>query len=819
MRFLALVLLAATTVAQPPGYAVVVSKATLADADWVAVVDALVTRHDGHVVPFEGAVTMARAGLTARMPGRTAFVLRPEEAGRDVVLDIHRMTRALDEDPYTDTLWGIVTGHSAGAALRLVAPKEPLRIERGVAGAPIDLEVFEEGTWFSETEAGVWFDKPRGGRVERKKGPQDSVAALAKAFDRTQFILTSGHATERDWQPGYSYKNGQFRAKDGVLVGIDMSKGVHPVRSSEPKVYLAAGNCLMGHVDGRDAMALAFMNSAGVRQLVGYTVVTWYGAGGWGTRDWFFREPGRRSFADAWFANNQRITWRLHREFKGTERVTFDRWRDIRGAMAKVSSARTDDRPSRASLRENTGLLWDRDTVAFLGDPAYDCRLKERSAPWTQKLKVQGDEWTFTVRAGSDTDAGGRVFAWLPHRIGRAEVIDAGGLEPVITDGFIMLADLGALRAGEERKVRFRARALVATPPAAPEKPTPAAGHADPAPATRAQLSRVLERCPKEQVEGMRHLIASLPDSDIGLVTEAFLLENVDYAYRAKNAVPWGSTIPDEIFFDHILPYASVNERREAWRKDFYERFIDIAKACSSPAEAMGRLNVEAFKTFGVSYHPSKRPKPDQSPYESIAAGYASCTGLSILLIDACRSVCVPARFVGTARWTPVRGNHSWVEVFDEEWLVIGACEPGEPNKTWFMGRAAQADASKRLNRIYAVDWRGGDTWFPMVWKRRSQEARACDVTPFYTKRQPTKIVVAEGKPERRALSVTLRHGGRIVAHVQIADEAPVVNLAKGESYDAEVRYKESVADKESGAERVRRVEVKLDTAELVLRL
>ena len=42
---------------------------------------------------------------------------------------------------------------------------------------------------------------------------------------------------------------------------------------------------------------------------------------------------------------------------------------------------------------------------------------------------------------------------------------------------------------------------------------------------------------------------------------------------------------------------------------------------------------------INVRYHARKRPKPDQSPYESIDAGFASCTGLSVLLIDACRSV------------------------------------------------------------------------------------------------------------------------------------------------------------------------------------
>ena len=36
--------------------------------------------------------------------------------------------------------------------------------------------------------------------------------------------------------------------------------------------------------------------------------------------------------------------------------------------------------------------------------------------------------------------------------------------------------------------------------------------------------------------------------------------------------------------------------------------------------------------------------------------GVATCTGLSILLVDACRSVGVPARIAGTPLWS----NNSW---------------------------------------------------------------------------------------------------------------------------------------------------------------
>ena len=73
----------------------------------------------------------------------------------------------------------------------------------------------------------------------------------------------------------------------------------------------------MGHIDGPDAMALAFMNSAGVDQMIGYTVPTWYGYGGWGMLDYFVEQPGRFTLAEAFYANQQALIHRLETYFPG----------------------------------------------------------------------------------------------------------------------------------------------------------------------------------------------------------------------------------------------------------------------------------------------------------------------------------------------------------------------------------------------------------------------------------------------------------------------------------------------------------------------
>ena len=279
-------------------------------------------------------------------------------------------------------------------------------------------------------------------------------------------------------------------------------------------------------------------------------------------------------------------------------------------------------------------------------------------------------------------------------------------------------------------------------------------------------------------------LIAHMPAADRQALGKDYLLKNVAYAFKARAATPWAGKIPLELFYNDVLPYSSVNELRDDWRQDFYDRFLPIAQASPSAANAVQRLNVAVFDSFNVRYHATKRPKPDQSPYESARAGYASCTGLSILLIDACRAVGIPARMVGTPRWTTQPGNHTWVEVWDREWSFVGACEPSKLNQGWFIDQASHADETKLVHKIYAVSFRGGPYHFPLVWRTDVHDYPAVDVTRRYTMRRKVTFRLADGSPPS---TITVRHDGRIVAQDHL-DPATSFELPGNSSYEVELR-------------------------------
>ena len=263
---------------------------------------------------------------------------------------------------------------------------------------------------------------------------------------------------------------------------------------------------------------------------------------------------------------------------------------------------------------------------------------------------------------------------------------------------------------------------------------------ADNAGENSSEMLQALKLIPQDQKPGLVFLLENMPVDDLKSLKASFLIEHIELAYKAKREASWGEQIPDAIFLNNVLPYANVNEKRDDVRKDLRQQFWPIVKDMPSISVAAATLNREVFRKLNVKYS-TKRRRADQGPAETMESGLASCTGLSILLIDACRACGIPARFVGTPMWSNKSGNHSWVEIWDSSWHYTGAAEPtgDELNKGWFTGRAAQASLDDPRHGIFAVSFKKTDLQFPMVWARRGEvrrEVYAENVTARYAKPQ-----------------------------------------------------------------------------------
>jgi hypothetical protein len=96
-------------------------------------------------------------------------------------------------------------------------------------------------------------------------------------------------------------------------------------------------------------------------------------------------------------------------------------------------------------------LEYDRDTVAFYGDPAWEARmapgplwydqtLTETNGTYTLTITPKHDRTSFDAVNKNGSQRGGRPFvAYLPQRLKDAKVVSGQDLAPVITDDFILV--------------------------------------------------------------------------------------------------------------------------------------------------------------------------------------------------------------------------------------------------------------------------------------------------------------------------------------------------------------------------------------------
>ena len=241
-----------------------------------------------------------------------------------------------------------------------------------------------------------------------------------------------------------------------------------------------------------------------------------------------------------------------------------------------------------------------------------------------------------------------------------------------------------------------------------------------------------------------RFLVEHMPPADKESLTAAFLTENLELALKARAEFAWAKDVPEEFFLNNILPYAVFDEPRDPWRKDFMAKAAPLLKNAKTASEAAQILNRDFFKLIKTHYH-TEWKRMNQSPKESIEQGRATFTGLSIILVDACRSVGIPARAIGTPLWWDKSGNHTWVEIWDKGWHFMGADEYDAKglNHGWFIDHASKAHADDLMHAIYATSWKRDGGNFPMVWSPRSASVGGVNVTERYTvKAAPADITI-----------------------------------------------------------------------------
>lgn len=406
--FAASVLAAGCSGAVQDPYVVVAPSAFAEDAEqWEQVVSRLQVRHGAEVLRFDAVPTELEAELKQLNPRYVAVVDVPENIGRDYVIELNRMSRRMDADPYADFLWGIITGYDAAAALRMVEHSvEPMVIRTGVA----TIKELEAAKWF---DSYAFVDDHKVGMCGEKKAGEDSLTYreityrtdmeganerirkfVEKRFGKDvpdvlrQFleyyesyepdlVVTASHATENNLEmPG---SVGNLHCRDGRLT-VDYPGEQRFVQDRDSRmVYLPIGNCLIGNMNNtRNSMAAAWMNSQQAATFVGYVVTTWYGRNGWGGLKYLITNPGRYSVPEAFYMNQQDMMAQMAEWNEALTDAPFDYDTAYFKALPPVLA----EMAAPAELSGDEMFFWlgfwhDRDVLAYYGDPKWNVRMQE----------------------------------------------------------------------------------------------------------------------------------------------------------------------------------------------------------------------------------------------------------------------------------------------------------------------------------------------------------------------------------------------------------------------------------------------------------
>jgi len=256
-------------------------------------------------------------------------------------------------------------------------------------------------------------------------------------------------------------------------------------------------------------------------------------------------------------------------------------------------------------------------------------------------------------------------------------------------------------------------------------------------------------------------LVANMPPADVAndmarldspcchnSLANATLMAALD----AKCRYSFAAAVPKEAWLNYVLPYASLNEPRVDWPTRFRSLFANLVPTDASLEQAVISVNdVKAIwspPTGPIHFQADKTPRI-MDPFSVMIFRESSCTGFSIYLVDALRSVGVPARVVGTPAWhgEPERGNHNWVEVWtgaactdihtcSKGWAFLegqesqscnyrpGSWSPG----CWFCNGAQFGNATK----VYAAAWDRSLGRIPLAWAPSYREVPGVDRSAWY---------------------------------------------------------------------------------------
>ncbi len=193
---------------------------------------------------------------------------------------------------------------------------------------------------------------------------------------------------------------------------------------------------------------------------------------------------------------------------------------------------------------------------------------------------------------------------------------------------------------------------------------------------------------------------------DLETVTADFLIEQIDYAFRAWREKPWAQGINFDQFCRYILPYRGSNEPLEEWRKYFWDRYKGLENRMddpSDPLEAAAKINddIKSWFKFDPRYylHPT-----DQGFSEMLEKKMGRCEDMTNLTIYAMRANGLAVTSDYTPYWANSGNNHAWNSIVLPGGKVVpfmGAeRNPGEYHLPYKLAKAYRKTFDKQKKNL-----------------------------------------------------------------------------------------------------------------------
>lgn len=229
----------------------------------------------------------------------------------------------------------------------------------------------------------------------------------------------------------------------------------------------------------------------------------------------------------------------------------------------------------------------------------------------------------------------------------------------------------------------------------------------------------------------------------------------------------WQQDIPADVRRHFLESNRVLSETPCDWRKPVEAIFRPAVQHCRTAREAVLHIAANMTKLTGA-YYSAKRRRQDMNALEALAEKQISCTGQTILMVCAFRSVGIPARAVGIPTWNHIRGNHTWPEVWlDGKWQMIEFNEK-DFNTPWVMENIGMLDPEHPWQRIVAQHPQGSYI-FP-VGDMLHAPIAAEDVTARYRELSVAWYTAAGLPTDHQRLMLDIHPRTQEVIPVQLVD-------------------------------------------------